>query len=83
MSTKLDWTQVIKGSYNESQEALQVTNLGSLVPESFDFISASYPSATQEVYTYKTGGSGGTTVATVTINYVDATKEQIVDITRS
>lgn len=49
----------------------------------FDYISIAYPTTVQEVYTYKSGGSGGTTVATVTVNYVDATKEFISNLTKS
>lgn len=62
---------------------LQVINMGQLVPKEFDYISATYPLTTQEVYVYKTGGSGGATVATITINYVDATKAQLLDVTRT
>lgn len=39
----------------------------------------SYPSATQEVITFKTGGIAGTTVATLTLNYVDATKADLLN----
>ena len=53
--------------------------LAGLVTEAYDYFSVAYPTTTQEVYTYKTGGSGGTTVATVTINYIDATKVDISD----
>ena len=52
------------------------------LPE-YDYISATYPLTTQEVYVYKTGGSGGTTVATVTVNYVDATKEAILNVSKT
>lgn len=55
---------------------------GVLVTEEFDYISAAYPDTDTEVYTYKLGGSGGTTVAVVTINYTDATKEFISDVTK-
>lgn len=51
---------------------------GFWVPEN-DYIAATYPSATQEVYTYRLGGSGGTQVATVTVNYVDSTKNSILN----
>lgn len=47
---------------------------GFVIPE-YDYFSVAYPLTTQEVYTFKTGGSGGTTVATITLNYTDATKE--------
>jgi len=51
---------------------------GFWIPEN-DYVSVAYPLATREVYTFKTGGSGGTIVATVTINYTDATKEFLSD----
>jgi len=48
-----------------------------------DYISASYNDGTfTEVYTYKTGGSGGTTVATVTVVYTDITKSKLVSVTK-
>ena len=40
----------------------------------FDYFSADRSGATTNVWTYKTGGSGGTTTATITITYTDATK---------
>lgn len=47
-----------------------------------DYIGVAYPTATREVYTYKNGGSGGTTVATITVNYTDTTKEYVTDLTK-
>lgn len=55
---------------------------GLSIPE-HDYISAAYPTATSEVYTYKTGGSGGTTVATVTVTYTDATKTVLSSVSRT
>ena len=49
---------------------------------SYDYLSASYPDQTTEIFTYKLGGSGGTTVATVTIVYTDSTKENISTVTK-
>lgn len=49
----------------------------------YDYVGVAYPTASQEVYTFKTGGSGGTTVATITLNYTDATKESLTDATRT
>ena len=37
-----------------------------------DYFSATYPTVLQDVWTFKDGGSGGTTVATITLNYSDA-----------
>ncbi len=39
--------------------------------------------ATSNVWTFKTGGVGGTTVKTLTINYVDATKQVITSVVAS
>lgn len=84
MSSKLDFAQVIKASYDETAGGLKTTSIGgALVTEVFDYISATYPLATQEVYVYKTGGSGGTTVATITVNYVDATKNEVLNVTKA
>lgn len=50
----------------------------------FDYIGATYPDTSTEVYTYKTGGSGGTTVATITVVYSDAvTKLIITSVTKT
>ena len=51
----------------------------SRLPCGADYVGASYPTATQEVYVFKAGGSGGTTVGTLTINYTTAAKEFISD----
>ncbi len=50
---------------------------------SWDYMSVAYTDADTETYTFKSGGSGGTTVATVVINYTDSTKEFISDVTRT
>ena len=39
-----------------------------------DYFSATYPTAIQDVWVFKTGGSGGSTVATITLNYSDAAR---------
>lgn len=55
----------------------------SLVPTTYDYIGVSYPDSTTEVYTFKIGGSGGTTVSTVTVVYTDATKANLSSVTKS
>lgn len=49
-----------------------------LVYQNKFFLNADYisnaPTATTDVFTFKTGGSGGTTVGIVTVTYTDATK---------
>lgn len=51
-------------------------------PYTHDYIAVTYPTDTTEVYTYKDGGVSGTTVATVTITYTDATKCNITSVER-
>lgn len=40
----------------------------------YDYVTVDYPDAVSEIYTFKSGGSGGTTVATITLTYTDSTK---------
>lgn len=60
-----------------------VTVNGGILVRSYDYIGVTYPDGMTEVYVYKTGGSGGTTVATVTIVYTDTTKANISSVTRA
>jgi len=68
---------------------LQVNDDGSinvisgLISASYDYIGATYPNSTTEVYTYKTGGASGTTVATVTVVYTTATKDLLSTVTKT
>ncbi len=48
----------------------------------WDYISLT-EAATTDTYTYKTGGSGGTTTATIVITYTSSTKLTIDNITRT
>jgi len=59
-----------------------VTN--SLVPAVYDYVGVTYPTTSSEVYTYKTGGSGGTTVSTLTLAFSDAvTKSILTSVTKT
>lgn len=49
----------------------------------YDYIVVTYPIATTEVYTFKIGGSGGTTVGTLTVVYTDSTKVNLSTVTKS
>lgn len=73
----VDMGGAIKGSYDQNSGALRTVQASSLIKFDFDYYSVTYPSATQEVYTYKRGGASGTTVGTITINYTDGTKQFI------
>jgi hypothetical protein len=57
--------------------------IAGIVPYAYDFISANLAGATTDVYTYKTGGAGGTIVATVTIVYTDASKATLSSVART
>ena len=51
---------------------------GTLVPGTdFDYIDGQQTSSSVDTYVYKTGGSSGTTVRTVTLTYTDANKTDI------
>jgi hypothetical protein len=77
----------VSGTDIGNKRALDVSILGGpgslLQGVTYDYGSVTYPSGTQEVYTFKSGGAGGTTVKTITVNYVDATKEQLLNFSAS
>ncbi len=75
-----DWA---KFSKQEGEYFVKTTTNNTLVKEKFDYIGIAYPTSSSEVYTYKLGGSSGTTVATITITYVDSTKAQVSSIART
>ena len=54
--------------------------MGTFVTEQFDSVYPSYPDTITEIYVYK---FNSITIATVTIIYVDSTKERITSIVRS
>ena len=54
-----------------------------LVKVAYDYIDVDESGGTTDVFTYKSGGSGGSTVATVTVTYTDATKQNIDFVTQT
>lgn len=62
---------------------LRVEQTNALIPTAYDYIGMNYAGATADVYTYKTGGSGGTTVATLTVNYTGVDKSVISSVVRT
>jgi hypothetical protein len=81
---KNTYVLVTDGSSQEVAQRVKVTGLGSLVEGlKFDSIVAAYPSSIQETYTYKTGGISGTTVAVITVNYTNATKEFVSNVSKT
>lgn len=51
----------------------------SRLPCGADYFSVTYPAADTEVYTFKVGGSGGTTVGTLTLVYTSAAKTDLLN----
>ena len=52
-----------------------------MVKVGYDYVARTLPASTQELFTFKTGGSGGTTVATITINYTDSSLGTLLNAT--
>ncbi len=50
---------------------------GALVPEAFDYVALSYTGSNLTTATYKTGGAGGSTVATLTLAYTGAQLDSV------
>jgi len=86
--SKIDGESVVIAKANPSTGGLVVEGdvniTNTLITVPFDYISATYPDTSTEVYTYKLGGSSGTTVGTITVVYSDAgTKQIISSVTKS
>jgi len=78
---KMDRSEAIGNSPdNLGRRALHVKNASQFISERFDSIFATYPNPTTEVFTYKLAG---TTVATITVIYQDASKHQFTSIVRT
>jgi hypothetical protein len=58
-------------------------NINTFITSPFDYIAASYPNVMTEVYVYKSGGSSGTTVGTITVIYSDSTKNVIMSVAKT
>lgn len=49
----------------------------------FDYVKGTYPDSTTEVYTFRSGGSGGTISAVITVTFTDLTKELIDEVIKT
>jgi hypothetical protein len=58
------------------------TAANSLVPGTYDYIAPTFATLT-DTWVFKTGGSGGTTVSTITITYTDSGKGTISSIVKT
>ncbi len=79
--SQLDAHQIIKRGFNEYDDSFRIA--GGLVTDAFDAVTVTYPSSTQEVYTFRTGGISGPVVATVTVNYTNSTKDSLLNVSRT
>lgn len=78
------YTTVTDGATTEIAQRVKAFGLGTLLSGlSYDYIGVTYPAADTEVFTFKTGGSGGTTVATITVVYTSSAKTDLLSVTRS
>ena len=68
----------------DGNASVRVTNIGTfLAGIIFDSVVATYPTTSSEVYTYKTGGVSGTTVATITVTYTGSDKLTFSSVVKS
>lgn len=68
--SQLDQGQVIRTAFNATNGSLNVTSVGgTIVDEVYDYIEMAYTGSNLTTVVYKNGGSGGTTVATLTLGY--------------
>jgi hypothetical protein len=93
--TLLDEKQTIRQSFDEANDAHRVVPLiggeplgptnpfpTTALPFVWDYVSMALSGGnTTETYTFKTGGSGGTTVGTVTVVYTSSAREVLVSAT--
>jgi len=70
-------------SGSASNYALQTYSLNQLITASFDYIAVTYPDDYTETYTYKSGGSTGTTVGAITVVYDDIEKTTLMSVAKT
>ncbi len=81
-----EWSAAERSHYvstGDQEYAVRTVDISGLVTSSFDSITTDYPNDTTEVYNYRTGGTSGDIVGTVTVIYVDNTKEVLSSVEAS
>ena len=79
----LNYQDVIRDVHDPALHLLQTGGMGINLPK-FDYVSMALSVGdTTETYTFKTGGSGGTTVATVVVVYTDSTRDVFSSATKT
>jgi hypothetical protein len=68
-----------QASLDALKTSIEARLSGNFVPGAYDYLTFT-PGATDDVYVFKLGGSGGTTTKTLTINYTGVDKQTIANI---
>lgn len=66
----------------EGEPAVRTVDCSSMVPAGYDYLENT-PTATTDVFTYKSGGASGSVLGTVTVTYTDSTKCELVSVERT
>lgn len=76
--------QALVGVYDADLDALRTVSAGAFAPPSTaDAVTITYPDNVTEIYAFRTGGTGGAVVMTITVIYVDDTKARVLSVARS
>ena len=71
-------------TYENDLAARRVTAISGLIPGTYDYVEVAYPTTTTEVYTFRSGGSGGNIVSIITLVYSDpATKSILISAAKT
>lgn len=81
-TSSIDGETPVSVKADPSTGAILIKGISGLVIESYDYLAPTFNS-TSDVWVYKSGGSSGDIIATVTINYTDATKATISSVERT
>jgi hypothetical protein len=66
----------------DGNPAVRTVDCSAMLPSGYDYLENN-PTATTDVFTYKSGGVGGTTLGTITVTYTDSTKCELVSVVRT
>jgi hypothetical protein len=74
----------LKFAFSNNQVVVRTISLDSISGGvAYDYLKVTYPDSLTEVFTYKLGGVGGTTVLTITVVYTTVDKDFVDTVTRS
>jgi cytoskeletal protein CcmA (bactofilin family) len=76
-------TVAVSGTQTVQVNQGTLTAYTSLVNFVYDAVVVTYPSGTTDVFTFKTGGTAGSNVGTITINYTATNKGSVSSVIRS